>query len=383
MIDTVDSSRDRAGKQYRAGLIRPVNADNGVIIRQGSVATLTLARNVSGWGVQLSSVVINGQVVPVTSNSGSVVGAAAQKDTANAATAASAVLGQFGRKPTTFPAFAALATGERVMLTPGVTLSFVLSAIPPLNPATPAAGSTPSASAAYTVPAATAAQPPAAAAGQSAPAQTQKQQGEGWWWYCSATNTAGRQYMTGVFFYPADIRGSYGTEAINTAWGNYIQSKHPMEPNMSPGCQLGGADQASTQRLHDHMRASYRGGQVVDVDWKYMPGQDTPPVRIGYYYCFAYFGQSSKSNYASSVFAAPMGLDTDIMAKDFAQFVKEKYQSGESGEKVTRTCYGAAIDKAVAEAGKPNMEARWRSGKFIETGWEPKTLPPARDTGRH
>ena len=139
MIDAVDSSSGPAGKQYRAGLIRPVNIGNGVIIAQGSAATVTLVKNASGWGVQLSSLVINGQVVPVTSNSGSVVGAAAQSAAADAANAMNAMLGKFGRKPG-FPAVAAVATGERVILTPGISLSFVLNAIPSSNAATPGAG---------------------------------------------------------------------------------------------------------------------------------------------------------------------------------------------------------------------------------------------------
>jgi hypothetical protein len=130
MIDPVDSSSAPAGKQYRVSLIRPVNAGNGVIIVQGSPATVTLVRNASGWGVQLSSLRINGQVVPVTSNSGSLI---------DAANARNAMLEKLGRKPG-FPAVAA--TGERVILTQGITLSFVLSAIPQPNAATGASNLT-------------------------------------------------------------------------------------------------------------------------------------------------------------------------------------------------------------------------------------------------
>jgi hypothetical protein len=135
MIDPVDSSLDPAGKQYRAGVIRPINIGNGVMVAQGSPATVVLVKNGSGWSVHLSSLIINGQVVPVTSNSGSVIGAAAQSAAANAANARNAMLEKLGRKPG-FSVVAAVATGERVILTPGITLSFVLSAIPQPNAAT-------------------------------------------------------------------------------------------------------------------------------------------------------------------------------------------------------------------------------------------------------
>src|SRR5579863_195959 len=80
MIDLVDSSRDPAGKQYRAGLIRPVDIGNGVVIAQGSAGTVVLVKNGSAWNVQLSSLVIKGQVTMVTSNPGTVIGAATQNN---------------------------------------------------------------------------------------------------------------------------------------------------------------------------------------------------------------------------------------------------------------------------------------------------------------
>ncbi len=119
------------------------------------------------------------------------------------------------------------------------------------------------------------------------------------------------------------------------------------------------------------MKASQGAGGVFDVDWKYVPGQDTPPVRIGYYYCFAYFDQNSQNNYASSVFAAPMALDTDIMGKDFAQFVKEKYQSGERGEKVTGTCYAAESIKRLPKQGSPI----WKQDGDLASGSKPDGSP--------
>jgi hypothetical protein len=138
MIDAVDSSSDPAGKQYRATVTEPVNAGNNVIIGQGSVATVTLARNGSGWVAQLTSLVINGQSVAVTTSSAPVT-SAAQNAVGDSANALRSVLGRFGRGANLPSGVAAVATGARVILPPGTSLSFVLDANPPPNAATPAA----------------------------------------------------------------------------------------------------------------------------------------------------------------------------------------------------------------------------------------------------
>src|SRR5258708_32650689 len=127
MIDLVDSTRDPAGKQYRAGLIRAVNIGNGIIIAQGSAATVVLIKNGSGWSVQLSSLVIKDQVTTVTSNPGTVIGAAAQNNVANAANAANSVLGSFGRKPNTYSPVAGVPPGGRSFLSAGISFSFFLN----------------------------------------------------------------------------------------------------------------------------------------------------------------------------------------------------------------------------------------------------------------
>src|SRR5205814_6013199 len=48
MIDTVDSSKDPAGKQYRASVTKAVDAGNGVTIAQGAFAAVTLANSSNG-----------------------------------------------------------------------------------------------------------------------------------------------------------------------------------------------------------------------------------------------------------------------------------------------------------------------------------------------
>ncbi len=268
MIDTVDSSSDPAGKQYRAGLTRPVNVGNGVIVAQGSVATLTLARSASGWGVQLSSRVINGQVVPVTSNAGSVIGTAAQSDVANAAKAANSALGGLsGKKANPIPAVAAVATGERVILPPGTSLSFVLNASPAANG--PASAN------------------PAQANTTALPAN---QPGRSY--YCTFNDTVQRPNMTHYF------SGVFEADAsqieVSKAWTNYIRQTYlPGDNRDSGGCQIGTADQQ--QQVETTLRRTWqamatgseRAGMkiptntVVDVSWKYVPDHPSASSAAG------------------------------------------------------------------------------------------------------
>jgi len=133
-IDPIDSSKDPAGKQYRASVTNAVDAGNGVTIPQGSVAAVTLTHSGdgSGWTTQLVSVTINGQPVAVTGGSASVA-AGAQTVASHAVSSLNSMLGGFGHHVSA-PA-AAIATGQRVLLPPGTALSFVLSQPPAVSPA--------------------------------------------------------------------------------------------------------------------------------------------------------------------------------------------------------------------------------------------------------
>ena len=127
MIETVDSSRDPAGQQYRATVTQTVNAGS-VTIQQGAVATVTLARNGANWVAQLSSIMINGQAVAVASRSATVITGGITTAQNTAGTVSNTVGGIFGRKPNVPSAVPPVATGDRVILPPGSRLSFVLTA---------------------------------------------------------------------------------------------------------------------------------------------------------------------------------------------------------------------------------------------------------------
>ena len=213
-------------------------------------------------------------------------------------------------------------------------------------------------------------------AGQGAPAQAQKQQGGGWWWYCTASPTStspkgSTGYMTGVFFYPADITTRADVDAaIREAWGKYITRKHPTE-NFGATCALG--DQAGAQRFHDHERASHKGSEVIDVDWKYEPGQDTPIVASGKgkpFYCYGYHADN-KALYFSDTFEMPPDLQVYPLITGFARFVIEKY-----GLDPGRDGMGSWEGGVVCGWGDKSKQKNEMGYKIIETGWKPKSLPP-------
>jgi hypothetical protein len=138
MIDTVNSSSDPAGKQYRASVTKAVTDPNGIAIAQGTPATVTLTRNGSDYATQLSSIIINGQVIPVTSNSAT-ISPVAQYAQRNAASAVGSVLGSLGHHASAPASVAAAAAGQQVSLPTGTTLTFVLGASPSAPGAQPIA----------------------------------------------------------------------------------------------------------------------------------------------------------------------------------------------------------------------------------------------------
>ncbi|MGH9679785.1 MAG: hypothetical protein ACRD4Y_07520 [Candidatus Acidiferrales bacterium] len=134
MLEAVDSGHDPAGKQYRARINKAVDAGNGVTIPLGAAAVVTLAKDGSGYSAHLASVTINGQTVTVASGPASVT-SGLQSSATSAMNSVGSMLGGFGHHANA--SAAAIATGQRVVLPPGITLTFVLSQPPAANPAGP------------------------------------------------------------------------------------------------------------------------------------------------------------------------------------------------------------------------------------------------------
>ena len=143
MIEAIDSGKDPAGKQYRGSVTKAVDVGNGVTIPQGATAAVTLMNSGSGWTTQLVSVTVNGQPMAVTSGSASVT-SAVQTAAGSALGAMNSVLGGFGRHVNAPTGVTAIATGQHVVLPPGITLTFVLTQPPAANLAPPVAPAPPS-----------------------------------------------------------------------------------------------------------------------------------------------------------------------------------------------------------------------------------------------
>ncbi len=136
MLEAVDSGKDPAGKQYRARIDKAVDAGNGVTIPSGAAAIVTLARDGSGYSAHLASVIINGQTVALASGPASVA-SGLQGAATSAVGSVSSMLGGFGHRTNAPTGATAVATGQRVVLPPGTTLTFALSQPPASNPAVP------------------------------------------------------------------------------------------------------------------------------------------------------------------------------------------------------------------------------------------------------
>jgi hypothetical protein len=297
MIDLADSGSDPGGKQYRASVTKLVSAGNGAAVPAGSAAIVTLAQTPNGWAAQLSSLTIAGQAVPVTSVSANVT-STAQSAAASAANTVGSVLGGFGHRATPPAAVTAVASGQRVILPPGVTITFVLAA-PPSPAATadtaPAPPPSPEASAAPTtrspIPAPTAS-PSAAPTRSAIPAPTAASSPAGGSGNSSGGLTAMEicfsnpppnpsdlnyrtQYLTAVFEVPVDSLGA--VPAIEPAFSAYLKATYNY-PSAGITCQpiwtITDAQAAQKKIASGRDTAKLK---MVNTGWRY--GQ--PPLASG------------------------------------------------------------------------------------------------------
>jgi len=281
MIDPVDSQTDPAGKQYRASTARAVNAGSGIEIPQGTPATVVLARGPNGWSTQLTALTVEGQAIAVTSSSASVTGAA-QNAAATAANAVGSVFGGFGRRAPP-AAVTAVATGQRVVLPPGVTLTFVVATPGSSGGAAPVADAAPAAS---SPPASAPAVSSAPAAASAAPAPTLAS---------SATAAPGQHWFLCTYPQPKDpakpVLGSwmYYSEfpaipdlgkGMVDGFDAYVQQKYKIDTFASghtsgfSNCRRISDDSATRANSMDMFLKQWASSNIeaVRTDWTYTPG---------------------------------------------------------------------------------------------------------------
>jgi hypothetical protein len=269
MMDAVDSNIDPAGKQYRATVAKAVDAGNGVMIPQGAIAAVTLASNGSARTARLASLTINGQVVTVTTGSGSVI--AEQSAAGRAASAMSSLGGALGHHVNAPAGISAVATGQRIVLPPGTTLNFVLSQPLASSPATPAAGASLAGHPA-TASAAPASAPSSGPAGAAAPGQH--------WWMCRYSDLKDpSKPALGSFMYYALIPTSGDASKMNGHFNGYVQQNYKVTNSESTGsgfCRRFSDDAATRANSMDMMLKQWASShfEAVNVKWTDTPAEN-------------------------------------------------------------------------------------------------------------
>jgi len=206
--------------------------------------------------------------------------------------------------------------------------------------------------------------------GQVAPAQARNQPRTTYLCWIRTNTEPSVVYRSGVFHVAANT--SLG--AINDAFQNYLRKNYHLQFSGSVcGDLFNDPDgQWYIQQLEQAAKTNKR--EIVLVDWKYVPGQDTPPPpqavaeRTILYYCSGFLGTTPNALYFSDSFEAPEQTDINRVRDDFVRFIKEKY-SPQSHE-ASGGC--GSSDKAKEES---PMRAGGKT--IIETGWKPKTFPKA------
>ena len=357
MIDLADSGSDPAGKQYRASVTKLVSgAGNGAAVPAGSAAIVTLAQTPNGWTVQLSSLTIAGQSVPVTSVSANVT-SGAQSTAASAANTVGSVFGGFGRHAPP-AAVTAVASGQRVILPPGVTITFVLAAPPSPAPAPAAPDTTPAPAPAPEASAAPTARPPIPSSGSpaasAAPASTSAASAAGGQLnameICFGSVSSPVMYLTAAFEVPANTQGAQ-PPVIEPAFSAYLKAtyQYAYEITCQPIWTI--ADAQTVQKKLADLRDRGKP-KVVDTGWRYGqpavgPGQsgfdplaqgpgglDLSQHRLTTYFCVFVApggttmarppGQLDETAYVSPIFQADWG-DSAVVSRAWVVYIRDHY----------------------------------------------------------
>ncbi len=410
MIDPVDSQTDPAGKQYRASVAKAVNAGSGVQIPQGTPATVVLAQGANGWSTQLTSLTVGGQAIAVTSSSASVT-SAAQNAAATAANAVGSVFGGFGHHAPP-AAVTAVAVGQRVVLPPGVTLTFVVATpgaaggAAPAVDAAPAANPAPEATAAAPAPtpAAGPAPNPAPVAAVAAPAAN------GRYVFCFTghpanppTNAFTNATEPVTYFSDVFPEPSIGLH-VTVDWNAFLQKGSMPQGACQDRVGLSVA-QAGKQQMEDARRNEKK--QIVETGWKNAPAAaaatnaaaatsqavaTAPPTgAANEYYVYCNSAAMDGPVYFSDIFAfnetVADGRGVSIeLAGPFLQFLKQKYAvkvvgdypATWNGGSYPTNCSQSFAPLAAAQKDKQQLEDNVTKNlhrQVIESSWKTTIVP--------
>lgn len=263
MVDLVNSATDPPGKQYRAVVTQAVTA-GAVSIPVNTEAKITLAQSGGTWSAQLSSLSLNGQIVPVTSTSVSAASPIQQ-----VAQKAKSVFGlNIGKNvPPSAAVATAIATGDHVFLPVGASLTFTASVPQPSAQASSASTNAPPAA----PPAATTAAAPVAAANTPSPTNAAPQAAGQVSVLCEMT-TPTHTYVSAIF------SGDYKDKAKwEVAFSNYIYTNFDKFPG-NGGCMT--YPSAATNERTLQSWKSQPNSKILETGWVYKgPEPGPPPVK--------------------------------------------------------------------------------------------------------
>lgn len=140
MVDLVNSATNQSGRQYRAVVTQATTAGS-VSIPVNTQARITLVQSGGTWSTQLSSLSLNGQMVPVTSSS--VSASSPVEQIAQRARSVFQGLNIHKNVSSSGGAATAIAAGDHVFLPVGAVLTFIASVPQPSTPVSTAASAAP------------------------------------------------------------------------------------------------------------------------------------------------------------------------------------------------------------------------------------------------
>jgi hypothetical protein len=405
MIDTVDSSKDPAGKQYRASVTKTVDAGNGVTIPQGTVAAVTLVNsgNGSGWTTQLVSVTVNGQPVAVSSGSASVT-TAAQSAAGSAVNSINSVLGGFRHHVNAPVGATAIATGQRVVLPPGTPLTFVLSQPPAASLVSPGAPAVAAASAPSAPQPMQTSEVPVAAAEQH-------------WWMCRYQDPKDAyKPALGSRMYYALFPSSADPIPMKNHFNAYVQQHYKLRNDTGNAgigfCKRVSDDTAGRTYSMDMFLKQWASSNIepVKIPWSDMPAEDaaidaklagaasvtataaatpTAAANQNYVWCHSAWAGTVGTMlpagtilYFSDVFPGtiPPQNGAQTFQTPFFAFLQKKYGYKDAGNYPVDCSVGNAPTLAGlqnAQKYKQQYEDMTRQlrGQVIETGWSGQGAP--------
>ena len=200
-------------------------------------------------------------------------------------------------------------------------------------------------------------------AGQNPSAQARVQPGT--IYICVTSPMQPTIYRSGVF----KTAPNTSLAAIVDAWDTHVRQIYHLDQHavyLNSTCVDQFYDPDGRRYIQGlEQTAKTNKSEIIVVDWKYVPGRDTPPPRAPstdvpkLYHCYMF---AAGRMYLSDNFVAPYQIDVNQVRDELRKFVKANYTPNDSAD---GSC--AATDKSTEAKNNPQKT-------IVETRWKPTTL---------